>query len=36
YGNMTSREIGKCLDISPGNVRIILKRSLAMLKSKLS
>ncbi len=36
YCNMTSREIGKCLDISPGNVRIILKRSLAILKNKLS
>lgn len=36
YCNMTSREIGKCLDISPGNVRITLKRSLAILKNKLS
>jgi len=36
YCNMTSKEIGRSLDISPGNVRIILKRSLAILKSKLS
>jgi RNA polymerase sigma-70 factor (ECF subfamily) len=36
YGNMTSEEIGKSLDISPGNVRIILKRTLNTLKNKLN
>ncbi len=36
YGDMTSVEIGRNLDISPGNVRIILKRSLNSLKESLS
>ena len=33
---MTSKEIGNNLDISSGNVRIILKRTLSTLKSKLN
>ena len=36
YGDMTSKEIGNNLDISSGNVRIILKRTLSTLKSKLN
>lgn len=35
YRNMTSREIGDSLGISPGNVRIILKRTLNTLKNRL-
>ena len=36
YRNMTSREIGDSLGISPGNVRIILKRTLNTLNNRLS
>lgn len=36
YGNMTSQEIGRNLEISSGNVRIILKRTLDTLKNKLN
>ena len=35
YDNMTSKEIGRKLDLSSGNVRIILKRSLELMKKKL-
>ena len=35
YNDMTSNEIGKFLGISPGNVRIILKRSLLLMKGNL-
>ncbi len=35
YDNMTSKEIGQKLDLSPGNVRIILKRSLELMKKEL-
>lgn len=36
YLDMTSGEIGRNLNISPGNVRIILKRSLNTLKGMLN
>lgn len=35
YYNMTSSEIGKILNISSGNVRIILKRSLSIMRKLL-
>ncbi len=35
YRSMTSREIAEVMHVSPGNVRIILKRSLALLKKML-
>ena len=35
YGNMTSKEIGGAMHISSGNVRVILKRSLDLMKKKL-
>lgn len=35
YKNMTSQEIGNRLNISAGNVRIILKRTLNTLKNRL-
>lgn len=35
YGNMTSKEIGRAMHISSGNVRVILKRSLAIMEKKL-
>lgn len=36
YWGMTSREIGRNLNITPGNVRIILKRSLSTLNKMLN
>ncbi len=36
YKNMTSREIGEQLGISPGNVRIIMKRTLSMLEKMMT
>lgn len=35
YHNMTSREIGKIMNLSSCNVRIILKRSLSILRKQL-
>lgn len=35
YNDMTSKEIGRLLGISPGNVRIILKRSLLLMRGNL-
>ncbi len=35
YGDMTSKEIGRAMHISSGNVRVILKRSLDIMKKKL-
>lgn len=35
YQGMTSAEIGKYLNLSPGNVRVILKRSLSTLRKMM-
>lgn len=35
YRDMTSREIGRNLNLSPGNVRVILKRTLDAMKNML-